>query len=194
MSMFHELMMRKKEQIMYATIKGTLTENDGVFSGFVSQTNYLQLPSLTVEQIGTDSTFVARFKKTSGNYRPIYNSGGNNVLWININSLNKVIVKIGDTTQFTTSNALDIDDWTQYHTIRVIFRNYKVYIYIDNILFAENQFATPTNLTTERPIYIGNETWNAYSGTSYTDYYIDLPKCYIKLGSTKYKIVAVLEE
>ena len=42
MSMFHELMMRKKEQIMYATIKGTLTENDGIFSGF-SASNYLAL-------------------------------------------------------------------------------------------------------------------------------------------------------
>ena len=189
MSMFYELMMRKKTGIMYATIKGSLTENDGVFSGFISQTNYLQLPSLTVEQIGTDSTFVARFKKTSGNYRPIYNSGGNSVLWININSSDKVVVKIGNITQFTTSSALDID-WTQYHTIKVVFKNYKVSIFIDNILFEEHQFATPTNLTVERPIYIGNETWNTSSGTSYTDYYIDLPKCYIKLGSTKYNIVA----
>ena len=40
MSMFYELMMRKKEQIMYATIKGSLTENDGVFSGF-AYNNYL---------------------------------------------------------------------------------------------------------------------------------------------------------
>lgn len=41
--MFYELMMKKKTQTMYATIKGSLTESpEGVFSGF-SNSNYLEL-------------------------------------------------------------------------------------------------------------------------------------------------------
>ena len=44
MSMFHELMMRKKEETLYPVIKGSLTESpEGVFSGF-SSSNYITMP------------------------------------------------------------------------------------------------------------------------------------------------------
>ena len=57
MSMFHELMMRKKEQIMYAMIKGTLTESpEGVFSGF-SSSNYLQVNNALPTTIGNKYVF-----------------------------------------------------------------------------------------------------------------------------------------
>lgn len=44
MSMFYELMMRKKEETLYPVIKGSLTESpSGVFSGF-STSNYITMP------------------------------------------------------------------------------------------------------------------------------------------------------
>ena len=92
MSMFHELMMRKKEEIMYATIKGTLTNTDGVISGF-SSSNYLEVQGLydfsqpfeiKLKMRTTDnpnaSGFLRIYNDNYGSYAALV--GGNNTIGV----------------------------------------------------------------------------------------------------------------
>ena len=195
MSMFYELMMRKKEQIMYATIKGTLTENDGVFSGF-SSSNYLKIQNTINVNSSTNfemvvkvnfnnfteySTFVGSFNsyditlRTGTDAKVCFNVGnGNSWIIINQSSKNtflpntdyffKIVLKNNKAQVFSSTNGTI---WTQE---------------IDRELTISDQYNF--NIT----LGIGRISATYFDGT------IDLNNSYIKLGTTKYKIVAVPEE
>ena len=199
MSMFHELMMRKKEEIMYATIKGTLTENDGVFSGF-SATNYLKTQMLMTseKQVKYRQSFAVQVKVTLPNsfnteqeiihipYRGILNGitirTDGKIRWFIISTF----TSISSTSTFTTGATI---------YIKGVISNEVATLYssTDGITWVTEGTANLTSEAineTDTPILFGvdqNKGCN-FNGS------IDLPNSYIKLGSTKYKIVAVPEE
>ena len=193
MSMFHELMMRKKEEIMYATIKGTLTENDGVFSGF-SGTNYLSLqdtiaitPTKKFEIVtkvkfnyfSNTSSFIGTF----GEYGIVLRTTANKELSLNV----------GDGTSWIFTNEFSANTF-------VVNTDYFFKLTINNGLIKLLSSTDGTHWTEEinRSITIsGQYDYNITLGigrvnTTYFDGSIDLNNSYIKLGSTKYNLQAVV--
>ena len=191
MSMFHELMMRKKEQIMYATIKGTLTENNGVFSGF-SASNYLALQQSFTLTPTTKAEFVVRVSNTtfdgsssflgmigsySINFR--FNTGKKLVLYLG-NGSSWVVNGLEGTTVFQENN---------FYYAKLVFDNGVITIYSSNSGKIWTQEATTTvSFTYTYNLIIGR----AKNDSSYQKGSIDLNNSYIKLGSTKYKLQAVV--
>ena len=194
MSMFHELMMRKKEEIMYATIKGTLTENNGVFSGF-SSSDYLALQhiidfskpfEILLKFIPTDFTTPLFLFST----RYITNSG------FDIYIQNSKIRIWGS----TNGTSLDISSYS-IDTININTTYWYKLKYSPTQIIAELStdginFVQENNIALSNQIYQNN--YNALIGhgqTTNTNYFvgsIDLNKSYIKLGSTKYNLQAVV--
>ena len=202
MSMFHELMMRKKEEIMYATIKGSLTENDGVFSGF-SASNYLQIqemldltsnfeieicitPSTESLPSGAISTFI----------------GGSFAFGISANYSGKL------TAYIRNSNNDYIINGSQGQRVFVADTQYLVKLKqtktnnIYNILISSSNdngtsWLTEYNVNSNYPIKHDTLLNLCSAGnSSYTQQYfrgsIDLNKSYIKINSTKYNLQAVV--
>ena len=190
MSMFYELMMRKKEEIMYATIKGTLTENNGVFSGF-SASNYLEV-NYTPQNI---NNYELGVKFTLGNSvsstQTIIGQKSTNVHTpqLAIDSSRKLFFSFPNASHswvsVNTTYALNID--TTYEA-KMIWTGNKVYAYLKSNSVWE--LVGESDLVTngwDEPILIGLDTGlNAWGGS------IDLNNSYIKLGSTKYNLQAVV--
>ena len=195
MSMFHELMMRKKEQIMYATIKGTLTENDGVFSGF-SASNYL----LTQDYISIDNTSNIEIvtKINISNYQDVNALLSTNTrygFYLRINYTNHILCYLGNGSSFNIangvagSNTLD-NNKTYYIKIKISNGSFSIMISEDNQTYITDNTFDISSLTTTQQYRInfgvGRNTSNYFKGS------IDLNRSYIKLGSTKYKLQAVV--
>lgn len=192
MSMFHELMMRKKTQIMYATIKGTLTENDGVFSGF-SASNYLALQQpfkLNADTVA-EICFKAKAQSIITGMAVIGTTGSYGLL---LNFTSKLFLYLGDGTSWnilngasgTTELSLDTDYW-----FKIIFNKgtVSVLVSVDGVNYITDITRTIT-LAQEYTYYI-----NYGIGRLTTAYFrgsIDLTNSYIKLGSTKYNLQAVV--
>ena len=193
MSMFHELMMRKKEQIMYATIKGSLTENDGVFSGF-SASNYLQTSTKLTNE--TNFEFSVTFTMPSTSLT---------------NTLERLFMLSSG------RNGLDIYTANGVSHPHAYLKNINNQDYSFNILSVtlEPNKTYTTKLIKQNTTYIlecwsngvkiGSETHSDedinindfyYFGTTQSDRIfegsIDLNNSYIKLGSTKYNLQAVV--
>ena len=190
MSMFHELMMRKKEQIMYATIKGTLTENDGVFSGF-SVGSCL----LTQQEIGNKPfELVAKINLTTlSALSPIFVGNGNPSLTFHIES-SKLKMQIGNGTSWVSTllaGVTTISANTDYY-VKLVFDGIKFIGYLSSDGTNWNKELEWVNTISVLPTYylkIGNDR---SSSTYYLRGSIDLPNSYIKLGSTKYNLQAVV--
>ena len=190
MSMFHELMMRKKEEIMYATIKGTLTENDGVFSGF-SVGSCL----LTQQEIGNKPfELVAKINLTTMVYlSPIFVGSGNPALTVHIES-SKLKMQIGNGTSWVSSiltGVTTISANTDYY-VKLVFDGIKFIGYLSSDGTNWNKEVEWVNTISVLPTYylkIGNDR---SSSTYYLSGSIDLNRSYIKNGSTKYNLQAVV--
>ena len=194
MSMFHELMMRKKEQIMYATIKGSLTENDGVFSGF-SASNYLALQQPFKLNADTVAEFKVKINLTSNTTLSgiigTPNSYGMNFV---SGSDSKLTLYLGNGSSWNVLNAkkgtTNLQSNTDYY-IRLLINkgNITLLLSTDDITYT-TEFTTVITISEE---YIYDLSFGRARGTDqYTRGSIDLPKSYIKLGSTKYKLQAVV--
>ena len=197
MSMFHELMMRKKEQIMYATIKGTLTENDGVFSGF-SSSNYLlgqtNITSEMQQQYLQSFEFQTKIKistitqETQILYFPyrgmlsgITLRSNGAIRWYvissNYNIISTSLFSNGDTVYIkgkisngiaTLYSSIDGTNWITEGSVTL-----------------GTLEATDVNI----PIRLGKSGTTSAVGFEGS---IDLNNSYIKLGSTKYNLQAVV--
>ena len=198
MSMFYELMMRKKEQIMYATIKGTLTENDGVFSGF-SASNYLKLQQpfssnenwiislkLKTSNVANTSTEYI-FGSTNGSDRSILlgYGGGLFKLWLSSNGTAWDIVS-GIGTYTLQAN-------TDYY-VRLSYINsaYKFEISTDNINWVDGGTISSTTPIYNNSILYFGACWDKSTNYMKGDGNFDLNNSYIKIGSTKYNLQAVV--
>ena len=188
MSMFYELMMRKKTQIMYATIKGSLTENDGVFSGF-SASNYL----LTQDNIAinTNQNFEIRVTFTTGG---------------DVSSFKHLLETYGHPYDFYIDfkddrfrfKFFDVNNtsviYTLWHSITTNTQYTVIWQYISatnthNISLVQNGVVIASNSNTST-IYSYNYPFAI--GCSDIVGSIDLNNSYIKIGSTKYKLQAVV--
>ena len=173
-----------KGSIVGYTIVGSPTITDGVVSGFVDRVNYLSIPQLTVEQIGTNSEFICKFN-SQNNFFPLFSMGTNQGLWIYLRSDHKIRVKIGNATQhdFVVSNDIDL---TQDHICKVIFKNYSCSVYLDGNLIETFLFETPTNTTYSGEFRIGGEAWVQSSGYAFTGCTIDLNYTQVKENNKLY--------
>lgn len=192
--MFYELMMsmmRKKEQIMYATIKGTLTENDGVFSGF-SVSNYLQiqdtfnlqdikeivvkinLPSSALNKSKYEFILVkGNFRISCYSYATYFGASGVDVAGVgNI--------------AFGINFQPDTDYWLKYKNDGV---NCSCAYSTDGTTWVAGGSKSASTISSSTSItYLGlrNDTSVYFDGS------IDLNNSYIKLGATKYNLQAVV--
>lgn len=194
MSMFHELMMRKKEGIMYATIKGTLTESpEGVFSGF-SDSNYLELQqpfapigSWEVVICVTPTSYTLNHAKYFfgcygiGNIVLGTTTGGKFKLFISTNNGSSYNI------QLTTTENIVAD--TLYY-VKVGFDGSKYYIEqsIDGKTYIGRSEQASSDSISSATVYIGK----AYQDGYYWTNTVNLNQSYIKLNSTKYNLQAVV--
>lgn len=208
MSMFYELMMRKKEEIMYATIKGTLTENDGVFSGF-AYNNYLA----TQEEFDCSKDFEIALKINTGNIQVTDNlktiarnsfgsSEGRKGFAFGISSVDKKAQAfIFDSSGYQFVNrALGITVFDNYTDYFIKFsQKYNGVAYITKIESSTDgiNWITENSWTHNLPIRNSGQGV-AFGGgklSQISQYWagsIDLNNSYIKIGSTKYNLQAVV--
>ena len=197
MSMFYELMMRKKEETMYATIKGSPTESpEGVFSGF-SASNYLRInqtivwdnnaeivctftmPSSALTNAMTN-LFVGKYSSSARNGFTIYTTGGKSYIYANLNLAGV------DTNTYINIVPLELG---QTYTAKLIFNgsSYLLCLYQNGIKLGEKTISSSSIMSTNSGFFIGSfENSNFFTGS------IDLNNSYIKLGSTKYNLQAVV--
>ena len=197
MSVFSQLMMRKKEQIMYATIKGTLTENDGVFSGF-SASNYLQLQN----DIDTskDWEFVVKFDNTTSKYHSVIlgsNSTANSIK-IEVSYGTRFFIFLSSngtswniaTGAYGLTNAMSLGNTYYMKLTYSTTSGYNLYLSTDGKEWVSQYTNGATN-----PLYMTNSKFAL--GASLFDNNslgggIDLNRSYVKSQSTKYNLQAVV--
>lgn len=182
--------MMSQNKIMYATIKGTLTENDGVFSEF-SVGSCL----LTQQEIGNKPfELVAKINLTSTTQlSPIFVGNGNPALTFHIES-SKLKMQIGNGSNWVSSilsGTTTISANTDYY-VKLVFDGTKFVGYLSSDGINWNKEVEWVNTISVLPIYylkIGNDRT---SSTYYFRGSIDLNNSYIKLGSTKYNLQAIV--
>ena len=188
MSMFHELMMRKKEEIMYATIKGSLTESPyGVFSGF-SGTNYL------ATQMGIDLSqnwefsfdFTTSDDITSEQF-VFTDKTSPYAIGFGIFTNSKFILYFLNSSGNRVYNFLNSATINTHYKVKITYSNNNISVYINGELVNSQSSNYPSSYI-DRIMYIGRGTPTAlaFKGS------IDLNKSYIKTDNTKYKLQAVV--
>ena len=194
MSMFHELMMRKKEEIMYLVIKGNLTQSpDGVFSGF-SSANYLKLSPIDTSSF--QFVFKITTSATFGQFECIIveNTATTYKSRVQISPYGRIMLLLssGGTSWDIADNVLSsqvLSNNTDYY-IKFVFdgTKYVVSFSADGQTYETAITVNSTITLRQLPYIIGYNTANAtaFGGS------IDLNKSYIKLGSTKYNLQAVV--
>ena len=204
MSMFYELMMRKKEEIMYATIKGTLTENNGVFSGF-SASDYLE----TQKNIAyNNDSWEYLFKFTTGNdvttqqcicenyYQD--NTVGycgltlylqNGAMYYRLGTGNNQVIVTSYVGAFSANTTYYFSVTLDKSISKIIFKSGTSKSTMTTLRETNNSI-TVGNLN--YPMRIGRRHTNNSSAVFAFGGSIDLNESYLKLGSTKYKLQAVV--
>lgn len=194
MSMSYELMMRKKEQIMYATIKGTLTESPyGVFSGF-SASNFLELQ----QQLDTTKPFelVAKINvKSIGSAQTIIGTSTSTYIQLGVRGTGVAMMLLGTGgSSFNigilyTSTVLstNTDYWIKG---KFTGTKYELYLSTDGINWNLENSIESSTLISNSPITL--QMGNGHISNWYLHGSIDLNNSYIKLGSTKYNLQAVV--
>lgn len=200
MSMFHELMMRKKEEIMYATIKGTLTENDGVFSNF-STTSWLSLPPMPT---ANPDYIELNIKFNSGDmslisYIWLYQSGENNdSTGLRIYNGSQIAFFVGYSNKYRAFNATaNTDYWVRFtrgKTVNTSQLQYSTdginYVTAINGNIYNSDTMEFSSINTNLNMRFGrsiDSSSNYLKGGS-----IDLNASSIKISSTKYNLQAVV--
>jgi hypothetical protein len=186
--MFYELMMKKKTQVMYATIKGTLTENDGVFSGF-SSSNYLALQeNLTFSQ-KTEITLCLTMPSSSLTQINTFLMFGTNYIYIATNrKISAQLRKSGSNHWLDGATALTLGEKYWIKIINDVANNtFELLISTDGINYTRELYSDTYILSED----LGTSNIGARTTTYFTGS-ISLPNSYIKLGSTKYNLQAVV--
>lgn len=194
MSVLKSFLMQK-QNIMYATIKGTLTENDGVFSGF-SASNYLELQ----QQLDTTKPFelVAKINVNSiGSAQTVIGTSTSTYIQLGVRGTGVAMMLLGTggssfnigTLYSSTVLSTDTDYWIKG---KFTGTKYELYLSTDGINWNLESSIESSTLISNSPITL--QMGNGHTSNWYLRGSIDLSNSYIKLGATKYKIVAVPEE
>ena len=183
----------QKQNIMYATIKGTLTENDGVFSGF-NDSNYLALQNSFKLNANTVAEFLFKINlnsvsvvngimATPNSYGISFIIGSNNLLrlYMGNGSSWTLLDRVGQTT--VSSN-------TDYFIKLTINKGSILCVLSTDKINWITQFIDTITITEE---YTYNLSYGLgrVPSSQYLRGSIDIPNSYIKLGSTKYNLQAV---
>lgn len=194
-SMILANMLSQKPKIMYATIKGTLTENDGVFSGF-SSSNYLvlqdditEIPTNFEIQIrisipATNSGYAIHFLSYSGNSSGIRVFASGKLSFYSRNNDGNVVEIIGTT-------VLSLDTF-YFIKIKKVGNTITLYSSLD-----KNIWITEGTTTTTSTIPLNSKIGFGHCGDANNNNYIfngtlDLNRSYIKINDTKYNLQAVV--
>lgn len=188
----------EQQKIMYATIKGTLTENNGVFSGF-SGTNYLELQN----NIDTtqDYEIVVKFVNSTSKYHSVIlgsNSTANSIkIEISYGTRFFIFLSSNGTSwniangAYGLTNAMSLGNTYYMKLTYSSVNGYKLFLSTDKINWSLQWSIGTTNALymTNTKFILGASLFdnNSLGGS------IDLNNnSYIKLGSTKYKLQAVV--
>ena len=187
-------MVMKPKPIMYATIKGSLTENNGVFSGF-SSSNYLELQQPFTLNADTVAEIV--FKINFDNETTQVYLGHPNTYGIQMTkgtADSKIHLYLGNNSSWTlidnATGTTVLSSLTDYY-IKVVFNKGNVQVLLST---------DKTNWTTEinRNITLTEEysyiidLGRGRTNTQYLKGSIDLNQSYIKINNTKYQLQAVV--
>ena len=188
MSLLKAFMM-EKPNYMYATIKGSLTENDGVFSGF-SGTNYLSIPNIPTYTQNDRVEFVFNFT-CSTLYQSVLCGGEEALIVPYINNVGKIAyyaTALG-LTGATGSNTLIVN---QNYWFKAIYdtTSFNAYISTDGKNWTLDYSKSVSATFSYSGIFeLGN---NSSSSSQYLRGSMNLNKSYIKINSTKYNLQAVV--
>lgn len=187
-------MMMKPKNYMYATIKGSLTENNGVFSGF-SSSDYLELQQPFILNANTVAEIV--FKINFDNETTQVYLGHPNTYGIQMTkgtADSKIHLYLGNNSSWTlidnAPGTTVLSSLTDYY-IKVVFNKGNVQVLLST---------DKTNWTTEinRNITLTEEysyiidLGRGRTNTQYLKGSIDLNQSYIKINNTKYQLQAVV--
>lgn len=190
------LAMMKPKPIMYATIKGSLTESPaGVFSGF-SATNYLKTKAIT---LGTNFEIKISFI-TPNNFNNSANKNiigfGTSIYWLSVISDGCIRYRYssyGSAINYIETGILAAN--TKYDLI--LGQQQSGTIYLKYKKSSESEYITVAHSYDATIFLSSNEISFGASMSSYPrpfDKSIDLNQSYIKIANTKYKLQAVPEE
>lgn len=190
-------MMMKPKPIMYATIKGSLTENNGIFSGF-SSSNYLELQNTITLSKDSNIEIIEKINKPS-------NKGSNSFVGtisrhgfvVQGTNNGNITVFIGNGNSWSvtgdsgrTGTVVLNNDTEYYIKIKIANGVFNVLYSTDNINYISDISVDISSLTTEQQYTLGFGI--ARLSTSYFTGSIDLNRSYIKIDNTKYKLQAVV--
>lgn len=194
MSMFYELMMKKKVEEMPLTIVGNPTIVDGVVSGF-SSSDYLRLPNVT-----SLSSFQIKMKlkitTNSSSYMNIistYYNWGLQGFQLRNNTLQGKLryTYNGETTAKQITQSYNFQENTDYW-IKYICENNEFYIGIstDDVNYTYSSVENiPIGAELALPSSVGGfGAWTIGATYQFSAFQgeIDIPKCLIILDGTKY--------
>ena len=189
-------MMMKPKPIMYATIKGSLTENNGVFSGF-SNSNYLNLGILPItenDKYELVIKFTLPMTLTAAACTIIgSNNDGDTILVANILNSNKIL-RYYCVPIFSSQNGSHTLNLGNTYYLKFIYdgSSYTIYLSEDGINWeVDYTYTSSTGRNITGKTLIGRNI--AVSG-QYCYGSIDLNNSYIKINNTKYQLQAVPEE
>ena len=170
-------------------IRGTLTENNKVYSGFTSS-NYIILPvAFTPAKNTWEWFFKFKYTANSSSTQVIFSQGVGHETKVGVNTSGKVIFSISNSTWSyivdTTGSTTLVDGNTYYIWVEFTGTAYNVYLSEDN----ENWTTEISRSSTATLEYRG-DIWaigaNTHSSASYTYPFkgeIDLNESYIKIGN-----------
>ena len=190
MSMFYELMMRKKEETLYPVIKGSLTENpSGVFSGFVDTgDNYLKLDNASIIS-SADTWEICLYLINSAKE---YIIGTDKQRIITVSRQTGKIYLSSDGLNWDIASGIGSGSLPSTCYARIRFTGTK-YIFDYSTDKVNWTVCAEVNSSTKiyAPSYLKIGAWWSSQTSNFTGS-IDLNNSYIKLGSTKYNLQAVV--
>ena len=184
---FSQLLMRKKEQIMYATIKGSLTENDGVFSGF-SASNYLAISNIPTYTQDDRVEFVFNFTLNELGNGAIFSGAGSIVVPL-VEANGKIVYYSSIIGNISGTTVLSVGQ--NYYLKIIIDTNlFSAYISTDGQNWALDRSKSLSDTFSKSGVFVIGK--NPTVSTQYLRGSIDINRSYIKINSTKYNLQAVV--
>ncbi len=193
MSLLKSFMM-EKPKIMYATIKGSLTESPyGVFSGF-SSSNYLKLQ----QQLDATKPFelVAKINISSiGSPYTVFGTSTSTYIQLGVRGTGVAMMLLGTggssfsigTLYSSTVLSTDTNYWIKG---KFTGTKYELYLSTDGTTWILEDSIESSTLISNSPITI--QIGNGHTANWYLRGSIDLNRSYIKIDDTKYKLQAVV--
>lgn len=193
MSMFYELMMRKKTEYLYPVIKGSLTDTDGIISGFVNTgANYLQVNNMDSLALADTWEIILKVENLSGSY--ILGSNKERIITISLSTGKIYLSSDGSTWNIASGVGGGSVPANSYVRVKFTGTQYTFDYSSDKINWINCATVTSSTKISNSLTYLRIGSWWT-GGSGYTSNFsgsIDLNNSYIKIGTTKYNLQAVV--